>query len=513
MTTAIPATHRDIPPVLDVGALHDRMLAVAARYPFSDEELGNPDNQQTVRNALQRDISELATLVAEAQQHLHTHAAIVFRGFPVSSNVALIGLLSLFGLPTSNGNGRPHEQLVYEVSPDDAATGPANLSKGRAAQLPHTDSPVRENPHAFLALACVVGDPDGGGLSTIVHVDDIVAALDAQDGGETTRLLQDPIFPYLDAPLYLDEAPVLAAVLTKQSDGRWDARFRDDVLLAGFERHPQHADAAHRSAVDSFISVLGRAELTATFRLTPGDVLLADNTRVLHGRTEITGDQPRQVKRIKLDGMTTAPSPVSERGGQPRHLAAALRLGERFNMPPIRPVEGVATSCLPEVGRLLAALSAAASTHDGATVVEFGSGGGVGTAWLLHGLSPQGRLVTVEQNAEQATAVRELFADDPRVTVLQADWHDVAPQLENVYLLFADAGLRAELHPSGWDATVDIVEVGGTIILDDLTPPGGPALLHNEAHKRRFAFEHPRLHGAEVAVTAESSVLVAVRGA
>ncbi|MFE2500076.1 TauD/TfdA family dioxygenase [Streptomyces scopuliridis] len=42
--------------------------------------------------------------------------------------------------------------------------------------------------------------------------------------------------------------------------------------------------------------------MTATFQLAPGDMLLLDNTRVLHGRTAITGTAARRLKRMKMLG-------------------------------------------------------------------------------------------------------------------------------------------------------------------------------------------------------------------
>ncbi|MGW3952278.1 O-methyltransferase [Streptomyces sp. NPDC004752] len=202
--------------------------------------------------------------------------------------------------------------------------------------------------------------------------------------------------------------------------------------------------------------------------------------------------------------MTTA-------AGGPEHLAGALELAARFDLPAIRPQHNNPTSCLPEVGRLLATL--AASARPEAVVLELGTGAGVGTAWLAHGLAPGARLVTIEAEAERAAAVAALFAGDPRVSVVHGDWHAVEPPPGGVGLLFADAGLRRELHPPAWDEIVDLLHIGGLLVFDDLTPPGGPAPLHNEEDKRRFVLGHPRLRGVEVAVSPESSVLIGARHA
>ncbi|MGA6159479.1 TauD/TfdA family dioxygenase [Stenotrophomonas sp. NPDC087984] len=302
MENTRPTAGRSAPPTLESHAVHDGLREAAERIGLTAVELETPTVQQTVLEELKQAVPALPDLIRQAGEQLDVHGAVRFTGLPVACDVALIGLLAAFGQPTSRGNGAPAERLIYEVAPDDAATGPTNLSKGRAAQNPHTDSPVQHRPHEFLALACVTGDPAGGGLSTVVRADEVAAALDERDGGATTALLREEKYPFLDTPLGLDEPPVIAPVLRRTSQGRWRVRFRRDALVAGFQRHPNVTSAAHRAAVDAFTTMATDPALTATFQLAPGDMVLLDNTRVMHGRTEITGTAERRLKRIKLFG-------------------------------------------------------------------------------------------------------------------------------------------------------------------------------------------------------------------
>ncbi|MFE2638253.1 TauD/TfdA family dioxygenase [Streptomyces scopuliridis] len=302
METTRSAAGRSAPPTLGAHAIHDGLREAADRIGLIAAELETPAVQQAVLEELTQAVPELADLTRQAGEQLDVHGAVRFTGLPVASDVALIGLLAAFGQPTSAGNGAPAERLIYEVAPDDAATGPTNLSKGRAAQEPHTDSPVQHRPHEFLALACVTGDPAGGGLSTVVRADDVAAALDERDGGVKTALLREETFTFLNTPLGLDEPPLIAPVLRRTPEGQWRVRFRHDALVAGFQRHPRAVSAAHRAAVDAFATMAANPELTATFQLAPGDMLLLDNTRMLHGRTAITGTAARRLKRMKMLG-------------------------------------------------------------------------------------------------------------------------------------------------------------------------------------------------------------------
>ena len=123
---------------------------------------------------------------------------------------------------------------------------------------------------------------------------------------------------------------------------------------------------------------------------------------------------------------------------------------------------GYASFCRNETGRLLAALAA---TRTG-TMAEFGTGCGVGTAWLRSGVRGDVRIVTAELDPKLATAAAEIFVDDPQVEVLAADWSTLLDK-GPFSLLFLDSGEPTEV---GVDAIADLVEDGGIVVLDDFTP-------------------------------------------
>src|SRR3954462_6897245 len=79
---------------------------------------------------------------------------------------------------------------------------------------------------------------------------------------------------------------------------------------------------------------------------------------------------------------------------------------------------GYVSFCRNETGRLLATLAA---TRSG-TMAEFGTGCGVGTAWLRSGIRKDGHILTAELDAGLADKAAEIFADDAQVEVLAADW-------------------------------------------------------------------------------------------
>ncbi|MFJ4676957.1 TauD/TfdA family dioxygenase [Kitasatospora sp. NPDC088783] len=145
---------------------------------------------------------------------------------------------------------------------------------GKGALAPHTDCTQAQDPPRLLLLACQREGTAGGSnvlvdgrqvLGDILRLDpEALAALSAPRaayfGGADGRF--SPVF----APL---------------ADGRWHLRFREDAL-ARFSPDvmphlPALREAVRRSA--------------ATARLRPGQALLVDNHRVLHGRGAFTGER------------------------------------------------------------------------------------------------------------------------------------------------------------------------------------------------------------------------------
>ncbi|HEY9352293.1 MAG TPA: cytidine deaminase, partial [Nocardioides sp.] len=96
---------------------------------------------------------------------------------------------------------------------------------------------------------------------------------------------------------------------------------------------------------------------------------------------------------------------------------------------------GYVSFCRNETGRLLATLAA---TRSG-TMAEFGTGCGVGTAWLRSGVRGEAaHIVSAELDEHLAKEAAEIFADDAQVEVIAADWgilRDRGP----FALLFLDA--------------------------------------------------------------------------
>ena len=166
---------------------------------------------------------------------------------------------------------------------------------------------------------------------------------------------------------------------------------------------------------------------------------------------------------------------------------------------------GYVSFCRNETGRLLAALAA---TRSG-TLAEFGTGCGVGTAWLRSGVREGARIVTAELDPRLATAAAEIFEQDEQVEVLEADWstlHDRGPYS----LLFLDSGEPESVRV---DAVVDLLEPGGIVVLDDFTPcEMWPPIAHGRVDTLREEWlTDERFTAVEVMIAPDASAVVATR--
>jgi len=167
---------------------------------------------------------------------------------------------------------------------------------------------------------------------------------------------------------------------------------------------------------------------------------------------------------------------------------------------------GYVSFCRNETGRLLATLAATR----GGTMAEFGTGCGVGTAWLRSGVrGDRTRIVTAELDAKLAGAAAEIFVDDPQVEVLAADWSTLLDK-GPFSLLFLDSGEPTQV---GVDAIADLVEEGGIVVLDDFTPCElWPPITYGRVDTLREQWlTDERFTAVEVMVASDASTLIATK--
>jgi predicted O-methyltransferase YrrM len=195
----------------------------------------------------------------------------------------------------------------------------------------------------------------------------------------------------------------------------------------------------------------------------------------------------------------------------PRLVERARELAREVGFPLTKDEPGPdrVSASLPGVGQFLGVL--AAGCHGG-RIAEIGTGAGIGAAWLASLMPADCTLVTAEIDERLAAAAARLLAGDPRVQVLAGDARQVLTARAPFDLLFADGGWR---DPAGLASLVDLVRIGGRVVMDDVTPaqllPPGSPLLDSDV-KRELFFGDPRLVSTEVVLPdLRNSLLVGTR--
>ena len=154
-------------------------------------------------------------------------------------------------------------------------------------------------------------------------------------------------------------------------------------------------------------------------------------------------------------------------------------------------------TAIPEVQALLRTLAA------GRDVAEMGAAYGETAAVLAETARS---VVTVERDPERAAIARERLAGLANVELLEGDVFEELSGRGPFGLVFADGGVR-QGGRHGWETILELIEPGGIIVKDDLTPGG--AVEGDDI--REFLLREPRLAAAEILAKPDMAVIVAVR--
>lgn len=205
---------------------------------------------------------------------------------------------SLLRLATALGTVRTH----YGLSKENEATangGDAVFIIGDRPETPdsttpisqtcgsfacHTDEYFLEFPASFVLLLCCNPDPDGGGCSLVVHIDDIVRHLSRT----SLRTLQQPLFPS-----HQGMKPVL-----RNTGDDWRISYNRHQISQQWKRWELTPSPQAIATLDELDHLMN--ENCIRVEMDAGDCLVVDNQRALHGREAFTRSSIRRLKRVRV---------------------------------------------------------------------------------------------------------------------------------------------------------------------------------------------------------------------
>ena len=129
-----------------------------------------------------------------------------------------------------------------------------------------------------------------------------------------------------------------------------------------------------------------------------------------------------------------------------------------------------------EVGVLLRLLEA---SKPSASVLELGTGTGMGLAWLREGLDSQGQIITVEKGEQRFQIAKSNFDKDNRIQFINEDASQWISNHKNLQfdLIFADTWVGKF---SDLDAVLKMVKPNGFYLIDDLNYQAHWSGFHQE---------------------------------
>lgn len=190
--------------------------------------------------------------------------------------------------------GPIHETTVYGRIYDVRAEPVAKLgAKTGMAQAPHIDDAFYYSPPGIDIFHCLA-NTDAGGMSTYVDGFAIAESLRAEQPAAFEALTTLPVTHVRRHPGEINMRSRSPLIRLDEFDRPSGIRYFDRAL--GPLDVP--ADDVNRlyDAIRAFSDRMGSPEFIATIRVEPGQGVLIDNHRVMHGRTEFDASSGRHIR-------------------------------------------------------------------------------------------------------------------------------------------------------------------------------------------------------------------------
>jgi gamma-butyrobetaine dioxygenase len=241
--------------------------------------------------------ADAAQVAADPQARLDLYRKVRDYGIALVRNLtpelgALEKFAALFGPLVETNFGR-----VFEILWTSEQKSIANSTE---PLMPHTDEPYRYSPPGIILFHCMDASADGGGVSIFVDGFGVAEAL-RQAEPKMFELLSRVRVPYRRHYAGEVDVQTAAPLISVDPDGNIEGvRFNDRVMA------PLDLDAGEIEAFYTAFRLL--SELYYDERrwclvpLRPGELMIFDNHRVLHGRTAFSADiRRRHLRQCHVD--------------------------------------------------------------------------------------------------------------------------------------------------------------------------------------------------------------------
>jgi gamma-butyrobetaine dioxygenase len=238
--------------------------------------LWGSERQQLIEFAGYEELLSHDAARLEWLRHLRDYGYALLGNTPAEEKT-VIKVVDLFGFVRETNYGALFDVIVW---PD-----PANLANTSARIGMHTDNPYRDPVPGLQLLHCIVNESDGG-ESQLCDGFAVAERLRAEDQAAFELLASYPVrFRYLDAGNadLQHYGPLIEMGTRGNVEGiRYNSR-----SVAAFDMPAEVLPDFYR-AYRRFAELLHEPQALIEFRLEPEQLMVFDNQRVLHGRSEYT---------------------------------------------------------------------------------------------------------------------------------------------------------------------------------------------------------------------------------
>ncbi|NND17534.1 MAG: gamma-butyrobetaine dioxygenase, partial [Silicimonas sp.] len=221
------------------------------------------------------------------------------------------GVARVSGVPTASGSLEEIVKLFGHVRETNygrwfdvrSEVNPTNLAYTNLGLQAHTDNPYRDPVPGLQVLACLENSVDGG-ESSVVDGFAAIEMLRSEDRQAFDVLADYPArFEYAgsDGVRLRSKRPIIEC----GPDGQVIAVRFNNRSLAAVTDIPFDNMEVWYAALRRLAEIIDDDEGTVTFRLTPGEAFIVDNTRVLHARKAFSSSGSRWLQGCyaDLDGL------------------------------------------------------------------------------------------------------------------------------------------------------------------------------------------------------------------
>ena len=259
---------------------------------FSDKEYYSTEIRQEIVKKLNLETDYWNKFLDTIFESIKKNNYLIIRGLTLDdNNRLLIGLSSILGTPVE----------PYQRTDTNMIRNQSHLQLQESQDMyPHTDGAKWIEPNDLTAIQFVRNDQNGGALSRIISIDNLLEHLIREGFSELIDDLLKTQYPFPVDNELMEKGWMLQNILSREIDG-YHVRFSHYYIHKCINEFGINVDQRSLDNVKLFEKEAMKMGLQRQFEVVEGDLLIFDNKRTLHSRSISKNKSKRLIKKIKIN--------------------------------------------------------------------------------------------------------------------------------------------------------------------------------------------------------------------